>query len=251
MDRSKMMNPLFRKNFPWSIWWVLSDETKARLSRIWNPYIVIGGYVWPAVYVIGAFLFTQYSANPLMWISFNQPIQLGPLTLGSLKTYDHFWDLLIISALALSFAWYFHKETGIRYLTLGFIASWGSWLMWTQHEGLWWITNLFFDPKGYLLFFGYGSILTMFTVFVFYQFGYVPWRSLLWIAVFYVVWAYFGFHVTVNTEGPTIFYTDPGTFLWEIGSWAWAAGGFWALERKNLLNWYNKSRMTMFLKEIG
>ncbi len=243
---------LFWRNFPWSLWWSLSDDMRLRLSSLWNPYIVIGGYIWPITYIVGAALFTPFTSNPLMWITFQNtciPIY-GSLAIGCNLAYDHFWTLLIIAGLSLTLAVYIHQKTGIRYLTLGVISTWGSWLMWTLHEGAWWITNLFFDPKGWMLLFGLGSLLTLTTLWVLARvFRYFPWRAGLWIVAFYVVWAYFGFHVTVNYEGPTAFYADPGTFAWEIASWLWAAIGFWILERKNLLEWYGRVRVSLNMRQ--
>ena len=243
----------FYKNFPWSLWWLLDDDKKLMLSHLWNPYIVAGGYVWPIAYILGALLFTPYGPDPLMWITFQNvcfPIY-GPLAIGCKLAYDHFWDLLIIAGLAIALAGYIHQKTGTPYLALGFIATWGSWLMWTEHEGAWWITNLFFDPKGYLLLFGTGSILTLGTLWVLCRlFKYFPWRSGLWIIAYYAIWAAFGFHVTVNFGGPTPFYSDPGTFAWEQGSWLWAAAGFWLLERNNLTDWYNGVRASLALKPL-
>ena len=247
----------FWKNFPWSVYWLLDERMRVRLDRLWNPYFSIGGLVWPSVYIVGALLFTDYTPNPLMWISFNGVCLhiYGPLSIGCKPVYDHFWDLLIISALAWALLWYFVKRSGQGFtkkamLSFAIIATWGSWLMWSQHEGLWWVVNLFFDPKGYLLLFGYGALLTWTTFFIFYQFGYVPWRSFLWVALFYAAWALSGFHVTINTEGPTQFLTDPQTFAWEIGSWAWAAWGFWYFEKDRLLAWFDGARLSIHVKQI-
>jgi hypothetical protein len=242
IDKSRLTNPYFRKNFPWSLYWLLNESSKARLHRLWY-HLNWGGWVWPSVYIVGALVFTQYTSNPLMWITFNQVhFTLGPLKFGSYFTYDHFWDLLLIAGLTIALAIDFNRRTGGKLLSFGLIATWGSWLMWSQHEGLWWVTDVLLHPSLWIYLFGFGALLTFATVFIFYQFGYFPWRSFLWIAAYYVVWAAFGFHVTVDYTGPTAFYTDPGTFAWEIGSWLWAGFGFYWLERRNLLNWYNQVR---------
>ena len=241
-------HPNFQRDFPWSLYWLLSERDKHRLQTVWK-HLNIGGWVWPSVYVIGALFFTNFTSNPLMWISFNQPIVFLGLHFGSFYTYDHFWDLLLIAGLTFALAGYFTRN-GYKLMAVGAIATWGSWLMWTGHEGMWWVVDVILNPSYWKYLFGYGSLLTFATVFIFYQFGYVPWRFLGWMAIYYAVWVAFGFHVTVNYPGPTQYFNDPVIFSQEICSWTWAAWGFWHFERKNLLDWYRASIAKMHGSEI-
>lgn len=113
------------------------------------------------------------------------------------------------------------------------------------HELQWWLTDWFFvkgtvvqgvfvTPGAYLagLLSGYLFPLSLIVCIFWGALRFrVPWRFILWMGVFYAVWALIGFPVSVNFNGPTAQYLSLSTNALEWVSWVWGLAGFLFFER--------------------
>lgn len=200
------------------------------------------------MFTAGFLFFTNFdTGNPLLWRSFSNtnPNMLWLHSINPLGDFSnhHSLNLMAEAGLFYALAWYLGKGKWSKIYHMGILASYGAILTWAIHEGMWWIGYIFY--YGYWIhlndFSGFGEFLTLGLLIFTPILGlYAPKKFLLWMAAFYAVWFLAGFHITEGYTGNTSLYSDIGTNLWEDASWAWAAIGFYLLERKGLLAWFEK-----------
>lgn len=260
-SKSIYLDEKFRREFPWSLWWVLSDSTKNRLLYLYNVFGNPLGWIWPGAYVIGGLAFTDWNGwDPILYRVFDKPLYLNlyvyRLYIG--ESDHHLFDFLSIAGLAFALAIYFARQHGLKarsFFNYGLIAAFGSLVMWCAHEGYWWITAIIVHPSvwGHPLHLvgGFGQTLTVCVLLLYpvVTIGYwkwsIPWRFMLWVGGFYVVWALIGFPVTIWYSGPTQYYNSVTVSAIEELSWIWAAWGYWHFERRNLLTLFDKLKGVM------
>lgn len=161
-------------------------------------------------------------ANPLMWR------MLG---------YHH--TLLIFGIFGLYFLL-------IRISYNPWLALGASFMVFSIHETLWWVTDFFYlsgisQLPPWYVWFGTFAIASFLTYLSWYTVR-APWpkKFLVAMAAFYVAWYAIGFPVSVNYNyavGNTPLYGDVLTNGIECLSWLYAFVVFWILESRGLLRW--------------
>lgn len=248
----------WRRAFPWSVLW---HPALRRLGTVIYPYVLEMGWVWPFMFSAGAVFFTPFSnllhVNPLLWRSFGND---DPLMLYMNQHYGvsggwnnfsnhHTLNLAAEALLCFALAGWFARTTRTSWWKWGLLATYGAILTWSIHEGMWWLTYMaLWEPFSLKDFTGFGEMFTlgllMFTVVL----GlYAPKRFLLFMLAFQLAWIAVGFPITESYKGDTPIYGDLGANAWEVGSWVWATAGFFLLERKGMLAWWEKVQSIVVL----
>jgi hypothetical protein len=121
------------------------------------------------------------------------------------------------------------------------VGIFGIWLTIAAHEMTWWAIDAAFGfmPNPLWLLMGWLFAPCVITLTFYITLVGIPdWRFLAVVAGTYAVWAFLGFHVTVNwIPGGTQYYADPWTNLTEIASWVCIVVGFVVFERPHLADW--------------
>lgn len=147
--------------------------------------------------------------------------------LGILTAFNHKNDLItnhIASIAAVSaVALFFFFEGGFTYEGSFEKMVWVA-LIIGIHENIWWVTDFFFvhgvEPLKFLYFAAFNYPMFM-LVFYILAFGWGKRETILTVlmGVYYVVWAWMGFHITSDVLGNTIWVTNIPTNVTESLSW--------------------------------
>ena len=184
---------------------------------ITHPYenfyktISIGWLIQTSVYIflteeiLSTLSHTNFNTSPLFWHSAGD---------------HHLWDLIALLLFYQVQVRYFKQTPFLSLLNLLFLTY--------INEVYWYYTfvishivyNEYFNPAWVLslqqLSF---AIFILFMLYVYRKLDRFPTFYLLTITPIYIIWIYFGFHVTVDYQGYTQFYYDIPTNLTEIGHW--------------------------------
>lgn len=236
--------------FPWSLLW------NPHLKRVWDVSYELffrnAGWIWPVMFSLGAIGFTPWQQiiheNPLLWRSFGSDDSImAYMHQGFLGTKwadfsnHHTLNLMLEAGLCFGLAGWFARQQHTTIWRWGLLASYGAVLTWCVHEGLWWLTYWAVWKPNFIVFSGLGEIITFSLLLFTLALGlYAPKRYVLWMLAFQLVWVATGFQITESYHGPTPIYGTISANAWEVASWAWACAGFYLLERKPMLAWFEK-----------
>lgn len=238
--------PEFRRNFPWSLAWY----NRALWGGLWY-YGYYLGWIWPFMFTAGAVFFTNFTPwwNVLDWRSFNQLNanmqwlhQFDPL--GDYSNH-HFLNLMAEAGACFFLAFFFARKLHQPVWKQGIMATYGAVLIWSVHEGYWWIVYYglweHFNIGWIDHLSGFGEMLTLGLLIFTPILGlYGPKRYLLAMGGFYLLWVAVGFPITESYRGITQWYGTLWGNGWEVGSWIYAAVAFCFLEKDGLLKWYQR-----------
>lgn len=242
------MTKEWRLNFPWSLTW----SYRVFWEWIWY-YAHYLGWIWPFMFTGGAIFFTNFTPwwNILDWRSFNS-LNANMQWLHSfdhLGDYSnhHFINLAAESAACFFIAFWFAKQLNQSVFKQGIIATYGAVLIWSIHEGLWWIVYygmwLGYNPYSLNIFSGLGELVTLGLLVFTPLIGlYQPRKFFILMCAFYVCWVAVGFPITESYKGSTQWYGTLWGDAWETGSWIFAVIAFCKFEMKPFLAWYNNLR---------
>lgn len=219
-----------------------------------SDFVYEFGWIWPFMFSAGALLFTPWAQviheNPLLWRSFGTDDSImAYMHQGAFGTKwadfsnHHTLNLAAEALLCFGLAAWFSRTTRTQWWKWGLLATYGAVLTWTIHEGVWWLTYWALWKPNFIVFSGFGEIITVGLLMFTPVLGlYAPFRYIMWMLIFQVVWIAAGFPITESYLGQTVLYPNLGANAWEVASWVWACVGFFVLERKGLLAWMEKVR---------